>query len=260
MADSSEGGEYEKGTLYLVPLDELQADPNQPRKIVDEEGQADLNASVARRGILQSIIFKVDEQGNKIVVAGERRVIAARLAGLTTIPALYVAGDYTEIALVENMLRQDLTAVEEAEGLQVLMAEKDYSQEQLATVVGKARTSICELLSINRLPQEIRDDCRGDRSILRGSLIAIAKKKQARAMITAYKALKAKLQKGKASRQKIDHNDPEVGFYTLVKAVTTIKAIDPTLWADADKAKLHSSLAVLKAEIDQCMQNPPPSA
>jgi ParB family chromosome partitioning protein len=92
-------------------------------------------------------------------------------AGLTTIPAIFIVGNYSEIALVENLLRQDLTAVEEAEGLQSLMIEQKYTQEQLGGIIGKAQNTLSEILSLNKLPQEVRDDCRGDRTISKNALI-----------------------------------------------------------------------------------------
>ena len=79
------------------------------------------------------------------------------------------------------------------------MTLQQYTQEQLGAIIGKAQNTLSEILSINRLPQEIRDDCRGNRAISRSALITIAKKKQARAMITGYNDVKSKLQKGKIS-------------------------------------------------------------
>lgn len=141
----------------------------------------------------------MDDQGSKVVVAGERRGTAARKAGLIPIPAIFIAGNYSEIAPVENLLRQDLTAIEKAEGLQALMIEQKYTQEQLGNVIGKARQTVNEILILIKLPQAVRDDCRGDRTISKNTLIAIARKKQARAMTTGYNAYKAKQQKGKTS-------------------------------------------------------------
>lgn len=80
--------------------------------------------------------------------------------GLTTLPAIFVEGNPSEIALVENLLRQDLTSVEEAEALQRLKDEQQYSDEQLSGVIGKARTTVSDIMLINRLPVAIRDECR----------------------------------------------------------------------------------------------------
>ncbi|MDO8722028.1 MAG: ParB/RepB/Spo0J family partition protein [Syntrophales bacterium] len=151
------------------------------------------------------------------IVAGERRYKAAQQAGLLVLPGICVEGNPAEIALVENMLRQDLTPVEEAEGLQALMTEQKYTQEQLGSIIGKAQNTLSELLSLNKLPQEVRDDCRGDRTISKNALVTIARKKQARGMTTAYIAYKAKQQKGKTIRQKKDPNEPQAVFETFEK-------------------------------------------
>ncbi|GLI36463.1 ParB/RepB/Spo0J family partition protein [Desulforhabdus amnigena] len=108
---------YQKGRLYTLDLSQLQPDPNQPRKSLDPAALEELAASIAQHGVLEPILFRLDENGGLIIVAGERRVQAARQANLTTIPGILVDGNHAEIALVENLLRQDLTAIEEAEAL-----------------------------------------------------------------------------------------------------------------------------------------------
>ena len=247
MATSSDPTIYEKGKLYEIPLNELLADPQQPRKSIDVQALEELTASVGKMGVVQPIVFKLDDQGNKVVVAGERRTTAARNAGLVSIPAIFIDGNYAETAIVENLLRQDLTSIEEAEGLQALMSEQQYTQGQLATIIGKAQNTLSEILSLNKLPQEVRDDCRGDRTISRSTLIAIAKKKQARAMTTAYNAQKAKLHRGPTSRQKKDANFPQLYCDIMDKAGTKIRAIDTSAWSDDEKNNLQTAMTSLKA-------------
>jgi len=183
---------YKKGKLYDLPIGDLNPDPNQPRKSMDSQALEELVASIKTHGIIQPILFQElgghdaascppnswKVPGSLIIVAGERRYKAAQLAGLATVPGICVEGNPSEIALVENMLRQDLTPVEEAEGLQALMTEQKYTQEQLGGIIGKARNTLSEILSLNKLPQDVRDDCRGDRTISKNALITIAKKKQ----------------------------------------------------------------------------------
>jgi ParB family chromosome partitioning protein len=127
MADPT--GAYEKGQFYQLELALLQADPNQPRKYLDPQALEDLAASIAQHGVLSPILFRLAPAGQApeahtgasdpplFVVAGERRCEAAKKAGLAEVPAILVEGRHGEIALVENLLRQDLTAVEEAEAL-----------------------------------------------------------------------------------------------------------------------------------------------
>jgi ParB family chromosome partitioning protein len=80
---------YEKGKIYELPLDGLKADPQQPRKVMDEQALAELTASVARLGVVQPIAFRLDEEGAPVIVAGERRAAAARAAELTTVPGIF---------------------------------------------------------------------------------------------------------------------------------------------------------------------------
>ena len=249
---------YEKGNLYNISIIDLKPDPNQPRKSMDPQALEELAASIKRNGIIQPILFRVAaDSPYLIIVAGERRYKAAQQAGLLVLPCMCVEGNPAEIALIENMLRQDLTPVEEAEGLQALMTEQKYTQEQLGGIIGKAQNTLSEILSLNKLPQEIRDDCRGDRTISRSSLVTIAKKKQARSMTTAYAAYKANLQKGKTIRQQKDPNEPQAFLDLIDKTATKIQSIDTSAWTDDNKANFQTSLANLKTEIDNNLTVPP---
>jgi len=251
---------YEARTLYQVPVDRVLPDPNQPRKSFDAQALEEMVASVAKHGIIQPVIFRRGPDGTAIVVAGERRVAAARKVGLTEIPGIFSDGNAAEIALVENLQRQDLTPIEEAEGLQALMTEQKYTQEQLGGIIGKARNTLSEILSLNKLPQDVRDDCRGDRTISKDALITIAKKKQDRSMTTAYIAYKAKLQKGKTPRKKKDPNEPQTVFDMMDKALTKIRSIDMSAWTDDDRENFRISIASLKTEIDNYLSAQPSAA
>jgi len=249
---------YEKGKLYELSPNDLQTDPAQPRKVIDVAGLEDITASVAKLGVLQPILFRIDAEGDLIIVAGERRVTAARSAGLATVPAVYIAdANYAEVALVENLLRQDLTAVEEAEALQRLMTEQNYTQEQLSVIVGKARTTVGDILTLNKLPQEIRDECRGDRQISRSTLIDIARKKQLRGMTTAYNTYKTKQQKVKGIRQKKDVNDPAALIDAINRIMDKIKSVDKTAWSVDDASLFEAALLGLKSDIENSITPSP---
>jgi len=251
---------YEARTLYQVPIDLVREDPDQPRKSFDAQGLEEMVASVAKHGIIQPVIFRRGPDGTAIVVAGERRVAAARKVGLTVIPGIFMDGNAAEVALIENLQRQDLTWVEEAEALQRLMTEQKYTQEQLGGIIGKAQNTLSETLSLNKLPQEIRDDCRGDRTIPRTVLVAIARKKQARSMTTAYRAYKVKQKKGKTIRQKKTPNAPQAVFDMMDKVMTKIRSIDTSAWTNDDKTNFRTSLTSLKTEIDNYLSAPPMDA
>jgi len=119
------------------------------------------------------------------------------------------------------------------------------------------QNTLSEILSLNKLPQEVRNDCRGDRAISKSVLIAIAKKKQARGMTTAYNAYKAKLQKGKTTRQQKDPNEPQAVFDMMDKAMMKIRSFDMTAWTDDDKTNFRTSLTSLKTEIDNYLAAQP---
>jgi len=170
---------YAVNQLHLVPLAELQPDPTQPRKYMDPVALEELTASVSQMGIIQPVVCRQDPAtGLVYTVAGERRCAAARKAGLAAVPAVFIDGaNYAEIALVENLLRQDLNPVEEAEALKRLMDDHAYPQDQLAAIIGKSQPTISESLSLNRLPKEIRDECRQDPAVPKNVLVVIARKK-----------------------------------------------------------------------------------
>lgn len=248
---------YEKGQLYTLDLSQLQPDPNQPRKSLDPSALEELAASIATHGILEPILFRLDDKGSLIIVAGERRAQAARQASLTTIPGILVDGNYAEIALVENLLRQDLTAIEEAEALNSLMTERGYTQEQLAGIIGKARSTLTEILSLNRLPVEIRDECRGDRTISRTTLLEIARKKQTRGMLTAYNKYKEQVKKQQEGRRKAEKSPetPEETLAWIVKSGKKLAAIDITSYTDEQKAAFAEALASFQEIIETLLHS-----
>ena len=264
MMLNEQGGEepsgttYEKGRLYRLPIETLRADPNQPRKAIDPTALGDLKESIGKYGIIQPLLFRPGEQGYVYVVSGERRLQAAKELNMLMIPAVCVGDNYAEIALIENLPRQDLTAVEEAEALQRLIAQKGYTQEQLGGIVNKARSTISEILSLNKLPQQIRDERRGDRQISLRTLIEIAGHKTEAGMISAYEAYKAKLLPGAPSLPK-DPNDPAAFFSILEKTGAKIEAIDTGNWGEDDMTNLGDSVAILRERLDARFPSAEPS-
>jgi len=256
---------YEKGKLYYNTIIDFRPDPNQPRKVFDEAAMTELTDSIKQHGILQPLLFQPGDQGVLTVVSGERRLEAAKRAGILTIPSMMVDGNPAEIALVENLIRQDLTAVEEAEALQRLMKERNYSQEQLAGVINKARTTLNEILSLTNLPQEIRDECRGDRSVSRRTLVEIARRKQERGMLSAwekYKEMVKKQQEGRKKVEKLPPTPPELKKW-FDKTRGKITDADSVDWSDDDRIAVNESLTALREAIDVFLnpeetgENPP---
>ncbi len=110
-----------------------------------------------------------------MIVAGERRYRAHQHLGKTTITAIITKGNSDEIALIENIQREDLSPVDQAEGLANMMTKHGYKQEELAKVIGKARTTVTELLSLNTLPDEIKNECRMSDIASKSALIEIVR-------------------------------------------------------------------------------------
>jgi ParB family transcriptional regulator, chromosome partitioning protein len=157
------GGDNE--SLIEIPVEQISVNPNQPRKIFDSEALQELVASIKASGVIQPVVVR-KVNGSYQLIAGERRWRAARQAGLEHIPA--VVRDATdveslEIALVENLLREDLNPMEEAEAYQKLLAQFGWTQEELAQRVGRDRSSIANALRLLRLPEVIQADLRGGR-------------------------------------------------------------------------------------------------
>lgn len=177
---------YEKGELYQLDLTSLLPDPEQPRKFFDAQALAELQASIVSHGVLQPILVRAGEGGIFYIVSGERRYQASKNAGLSTIPAIITAGEPAEIAIVENLLRENLTAIEEAEAIDRLRAVHNYGLAELASALGKSDSTISEILTLNKLPPEVKDDCRNDPKAIRTILTLIARQKTAEKMTALY--------------------------------------------------------------------------
>ncbi len=148
------------GSILNIPVDNITANPLQPRLGMDEEALAELAASIREHGILQPLV--VTREGNSddyTLIAGERRLRAARLAGLETVPALVrLASDQQrlELALIENVQRADLASLETAEAYLKLSEEFGLSHEEISARVGKSRVSVTNTLRLLKLPETVR--------------------------------------------------------------------------------------------------------
>jgi ParB family chromosome partitioning protein len=143
-----------------IPLERIARNPHQPRNRFDEAETAELAASIALHGVLQPIVVRASADGGYELIAGERRLRAARVAGLTHIPAVIresAAGEQLELALVENLQRQDLNAIEEAAAYRELIDRFALSHDEVARRVGKSRVAISNALRLLDLTSETRE-------------------------------------------------------------------------------------------------------
>ena len=148
----------EKSPYQLLPLHKVEPNPHQPRQDFDPEELENLAASITEHGVVQPLTVRETGSGYYQIIAGERRWRAARIAGLSEIPAVIIEADdrkTMELALIENLQRQDLNPVEEAQGYQVLMNEYGLTQEETAQRVGKSRPAVANALRLMNLCPEV---------------------------------------------------------------------------------------------------------
>lgn len=148
----------EDGPVKTVSLQLVEPNKKQPRKYFDKEALEVLAQSIAENGLLQPLVVRACEGGRYQIISGERRWRACRLAGLREIPVVVREEDdrgALELGLIENLQREDLNVVEEAEGYRVLMEEYSMTQEQVASKVGKSRPAVANALRILSLPEDV---------------------------------------------------------------------------------------------------------
>ena len=147
-------------STVTLPLDEIIPNREQPRKQFDDQALADLSASIAQHGVLQPLLVRPMPDGSYQLVAGERRWRASRMAGLTEVPVVIRDMDEqesAELALIENLQREDLNPMEEAIGYRTLMENYGMTQEQTAQVVNKSRPAVANALRLLQLPEAVTE-------------------------------------------------------------------------------------------------------
>ena len=159
--DSLFAGAEDWGTsIQEIPIGELDPNPDQPRRTFDDESIAQLAASIRDQGILQPLLVVPSAGGRYRIIAGERRYRAARVAELDTLPCIVKDIDVIrqmEIALIENLQREDLNPMEAAKGIQALMKQCGYTQEKVSARLGKSRPAVANLLRLLTLPEEVTE-------------------------------------------------------------------------------------------------------
>ncbi|MBQ7883631.1 MAG: ParB/RepB/Spo0J family partition protein [Phascolarctobacterium sp.] len=161
MAQSS--GNTQEVKVVKVAIESIVPNPYQPRKTFDDEGLADLSASIAQYGVLQPLLVAPAENGDYMLIAGERRLRASKMAELKEVPVIisqYTSQQIAEIALIENLQREDLHYLEEAEGYEQLMEQFHLTQEAMATRVGKKQSTIANKLRLLKLSLNVRGELR----------------------------------------------------------------------------------------------------
>lgn len=151
------------GDYILCDIDAIEPNPYQPRKEMDKDALRDLSASIKEKGVLQPLVVTVDDDDmdKYVLIAGERRLRASKLAGLDEVPVIVrdvSLQDRLELALIENIQRENLNAIEEALAYGQLVDEFSLTQEEVAKRVGKKRSTVANILRLLQLPQFAKDD------------------------------------------------------------------------------------------------------
>ena len=161
----------------MVPIDKIRPNPDQPRKHIGDVRE--LADSIREKGVLEPLLVRyVPREDTYYIISGERRYHASQAAGLHELPCIEKAVDDAEtleIALIENLQRKDLTPFEEADGLQRLADQFDYTHDDIARKIGRARSSVTEILSLRLIPEEVRKECLTNNVTSKSVLLQIAR-------------------------------------------------------------------------------------
>ncbi len=251
---------YHEGSFFNVDIKMIMPNPEQPRKYFDPSTLKELSKSIKQKGVLQPVIIRKSDDDKIYLVAGERRFKAAQIAGLDKIPAVITKGNPLEIAMIENLQRENLKPIEEAEALQKMIENYEYTHEKLAFAIGKARSTITEILSLNKLPERIKDECRRADIHPRRLLIEIAKQKDSEEMLLLFKQIKTNKLKSEQVREKTRKKQEKayrtpaaIALDKTISLSNFLKKIDLNAAEKHEKTQLILELDNLKKYIENIL-------
>ena len=161
----------------MIPIDKIRPNPDQPRKHIGDVRE--LADSIREKGVLEPLLVRyVPREDTYYIISGERRYHASQAAGLHELPCIEKVADDAEtleLALIENLQRKDLTPFEEADGLQRLAEQFDYTHDDIARKIGRARSSVTEIMSLRLIPEEVRKECVTNNVTSKSVLLQIAR-------------------------------------------------------------------------------------
>ena len=195
--------------IEMLKISEISPDNNQPRRYFDKQQLEELKGSISVNGIITPILYRVDGD-KKIIVSGERRYKAASEIGLEELPAQLVSGDYRVIALTENLQRNSLLPMEEARAIQDIINASGLAQQNVAVQLGKAESTISEILKLNSLPSGIQDAAITSPLWSRNKLLKLSKLKDDKQQAEFKKMLEA-IEKKEAAKNSRDSSSGEAG-------------------------------------------------
>jgi len=251
-------GSITKGRRTLVTglrLEQIRPNPEQPRRFFDEQSLAELAQSIRERGVLQPVIVKREPDGQYLLLAGERRYRASKIAGLSAIPALVRDDHPLEIAMIENLQREDLTPLEEALGIAALIQAQGYTHAEVADMLHKSRPHVSNTLALTRLPKAIQDEYNADPTISRDILISVARQKDEDAMLALWQRARLERLSVKSFREEIaPPTDAEPQVRQAINAARRLGrklAALPERISEDPRARLERTLRRLRKKIER---------
>ena len=245
-------GTFELGTLYNLALSKLTPNPDQPRKVFSDDEINMLAESIKENGLLQPILVKELEDGQLIIVSGERRFRAHEQLKLESIPAWFTTGDPEELALVENLVREDLSAMETAEALKKFAERFNIkTHEDLGKRIGKRKSTVSEIMSLNKLTEDIREKARGDKRFALRELKKIAGKRDDNKKRELFEKYQAKLD-ATSKRTRTKGEDLHQKKISAMQAYFTNMAADDKIM---ELNSLREQLINLKDDIEIILNN-----
>jgi ParB family chromosome partitioning protein len=255
--------EHHPGRLAEIELDRLHPGPAQPRRVAPADELAELARSITEHGVIQPIVVTPEPDGQFRVVAGHRRLAAARQAGLPRIPALVVERvDEPAVALIENLQRAALRPLEEALALQTLIADRAITHQTAARLLGKSRIWVTETLGLLRLPVSIQAELLSEdlaRPVSRSALIELSRLDGEREMLSAWEALKANPVRVRAVRSLKQPRRPRASEIEKLRELAggfkgRVKRIREAKLSEEQKSVVRSELEELWWELDQAIE------
>jgi len=247
---------YVKGRLYKLQIAALNPDPVQARKFMDPIALNELTASIQKHGVLTPIQFTKTEEEALMIVCGHRRVKAAEKAGLTEIPGTFTDGDTRLQGFVENLQRETLLPIDEAEGMDALMKEYAMNRYQLAESIGKPNSSVYETMTMIKLPMDIRDTCRNNPNIDRAMLLEVARQKSEGNMRRKFQTLMQRAAKASQPRVLKEKLSPARSLITQTDKLTGELMKSPWQeWSEGDQNDYANALTSIRMAARELLTN-----
>ncbi|MBQ7617861.1 MAG: ParB/RepB/Spo0J family partition protein [Desulfovibrio sp.] len=224
MADD-QASFYQVGKVYDLPLCDIQPNPNQPRRSFEKDALEALKLSIAREGLLQPIAVLQGENGKWLIAAGERRFRAVQELGWPSVSARIVEGNVDDLAIMENMIREDLNPMERSLAMSSYLSKHKISRKKLSVILGIARNSISEILSLKKLPQDIQDIIIKDKRYSLHNMRIIARIRDPKEQRAKFEKLQAKIEGKEINITEEKEFKPDIKKKRIEKITMEIKHI-----------------------------------